>query len=140
MAKVAFDALLASPCYADLTAANASRDRAAFVKCSDEIDVMSQSADGRMTAQIACTKAVTFYSNKADTARNENDSCYYSLYAGSSMERLGYIMKSSLNQTGSKKAYALGDKILSMVISECPHEPNIVNAAKGVLRASRAMR
>ena len=45
-----------------------------------------------------------------------------------------------LNQSGSKKMYSLGDRVLEAVLKSCPDEPNILKMAKGILKGSRALR
>jgi hypothetical protein len=132
------------PASADITAANVNRDRAAFVKCGDALDSESQSAEAFRNAITVCFASLKHYTDKADSAyqsRNHEDACYYSLYAGGSWYRYAYLLSKSMNAGKAKTAYAYGDTLLKGVISDCSRsDPNIVNAAKGMMQASKATR
>lgn len=136
VAVIAMQLMSFAKARADITAANAQQDRGPFVKCGNAIDVMSESNDARIAATLACANALKLYSQKMENAKTNDDGCRYALYAGSSAERYGYVLSTSMNQDGSKKSYALGDKILDMVVGNCAGNPNIISAAKAIRRAS----
>jgi hypothetical protein len=104
-----------SPAVADITAANGHTDRAAFERCGDAIDGMSESQDKFDAAVTACNKAAVYYSQEVTSAKDTDSRCRAELYAGSSMKRYAYVLSKSQNSRESPKAAKLGREYLNIV-------------------------